>query len=212
VQFRASHLKTSRAARLAALAVLTVSLAACGSVDRTGRAFWQPYRPNVQQGNWITQQQIALLQPGMTRDQVRFALGSPTLTPIFHEDRWEYPYYLKPGYGDIQERRFTVYFENDLLVRWEGDEQPLVQPFQKAPEPGSPEAEALAAQAAPPMAIAPIAPPPATDAPEPDAEPNDETQVRRPNVMRDLQEASARNPAAPAPGGVSPTTGSVPLR
>lgn len=211
MQFRASHLNSSRAARFAAFALLAASLAACGSVDRTGRAFWQPYRPNVQQGNWITQQQIALLQPGMTRDQVRFALGSPTLTPIFQADRWEYPYFLKPGYGETQERRFTVYFENDLLVRWEGDEQPLVQPFQEAPEPGSPEAEALAAQATP-IAPAPVAAP-AADAPEADApEAAGEGQVRQPSAVRELQEAAARNPAAPAPGGVSPTTGSVPLR
>src|SRR5690606_8858701 len=133
-----------RSARLAAVALLATALVACGSVDRTGRAFWQPYRPNVQQGNWVTQQQIALLRPGMTREQVRFALGTPTLTPVFHADRWEYPYFLKPGYGDTQERRFTVYFENDTLVRWEGDEQPRVQPFQ---DPNQATAPDLPAQA-----------------------------------------------------------------
>src|SRR5690606_35796891 len=123
-----------RSARLAAVALLATALVACGSVDRTGRAFWQPYRPNVQQGNWVTQQQIAQLRPGMTREQVRFILGSPTLTPIFHADRWEYPYYMKPGYGKREERRFTVFFENDRVARWEGDPQPTVQPFQDPDE------------------------------------------------------------------------------
>ena len=40
------------------------------------------------------------------------------------------PYYFKPGYGDAQERKFTVWFENDRLVRWEGDKQPELQPYQ----------------------------------------------------------------------------------
>lgn len=117
-------------ARLTAVALLAASLVACGSVDRTGRQFWQPYRPNVQQGNWITQQQIAQLRAGMTREQVRFVLGSPTLTPLFHGNRWEYPYYMKPGYGQLEERKFTVFFENDRVTHWEGDPQPRVQPFQ----------------------------------------------------------------------------------
>lgn len=113
-------LKTALAAAAVAAAV-----AGCSS-DKWGF----PYRAPVQQGNWITQEQVALLQPGMTREQVRFALGSPTLTSVLHADRWDYPYYFKPGYGEPSERKFTVWFENDLLARWEGDKQPELQPFQ----------------------------------------------------------------------------------
>lgn len=118
--------------RMALVLALVATLAACGSVDRTGRAFWQPYRPNMQQGNWVTQQQVETLRPGMTREQVRYALGSPTLTPVFHAERWDYPYFFAPGYGPIQERHLTLYFENELLARWEGTEQPQLQPFQQA--------------------------------------------------------------------------------
>lgn len=109
---------------LAALGVM-VALAGCSS----GK--WGfPYRIDVQQGNWITQEQVALLQTGMSREQVRFALGSPMLTSVLHADRWDYPYYYKPGYGDARERKFTVWFENDRLVRWSGDQQPTLQPYQ----------------------------------------------------------------------------------
>src|SRR3546814_9233220 len=69
---------------------------------------------------------------GQTREQVRFILGTPTLQDVFRTNRWDYPYYNKPGYGDEQERKFTVWFEGDSLVRWEGDQQPERQPFQKA--------------------------------------------------------------------------------
>ncbi len=110
-----------------ALATTSIALALAGC---TSDKWGFPYKAPVQQGNWITQEQVALLQPGMTREQVRFALGSPTLTSVLHADRWDYPYYFKPGYGDAQERKFTVWFENDRLVRWEGDQQPALQPFQ----------------------------------------------------------------------------------
>lgn len=113
-------LKTALAA-----SAFAVAIAGCTS-DKWGF----PYKAPIQQGNWITQEQVALLQPGMTREQVRFALGSPTLTSVLHSDRWDYPYYFKPGYGEPQERKFTVWFDNDRLARWEGDKQPELQPFQ----------------------------------------------------------------------------------
>ncbi len=110
-----------------AAGVLATALVACGSSN------WGfPYRPNVQQGNWITSEQVAQLQPGMSREQVRYVLGTPTLQDIFRTDRWDYPFYNKPGYGKAEQRRFTVWFEGDSLVRWAGDEQPDRQPFEKA--------------------------------------------------------------------------------
>src|SRR5690606_25233476 len=66
----------------------------------------------------------------MSREQVRFLLGTPTLQDVFRSDRWDYPYYNKPGCGDPEQRRFSVWFEGDTLVRWEGDAQPGRQPFQ----------------------------------------------------------------------------------
>lgn len=110
----------------AAGGALVLALTACGSTE------WGfPYRPNVQQGNWITAEQVARLEPGMSREQVRFLLGTPTLQDIFRNDRWDYPYYSKPGYGEPEQRRFSVWFEGDSLVRWEGDPQPQRQPYQR---------------------------------------------------------------------------------
>jgi outer membrane protein assembly factor BamE len=105
---------------------MAISLTACG-----GNKWGFPYRADVQQGNWITAEQVAQLKTGMTREQVRFVLGTPTLQDIFHANRWDYPYYQKPGYGAPQERKFTVWFENDQLARWSGDEQPDRQPYER---------------------------------------------------------------------------------
>src|SRR5690606_23771265 len=112
-----------------------MALSACG-----GTKWGFPYRADVQQGNWVTAEQVERLETGMTREQVRYILGTPTLQDIFHADRWDYPYYNKPGYGDADERSFTVWFENDQLVRWEGDQQPNYQPFQ-TPDPDEAAAE-----------------------------------------------------------------------
>jgi outer membrane protein assembly factor BamE len=112
-----------------ALAAIVFALAGCSS---SGGKWGFPYRAPIQQGNWVTSEQVALLQPGMTREQVRFALGSPTLVSVLRSERWDYPYYYKPGYGASQERKLTVWFDNDKLTRWEGDEQPALQPFQIA--------------------------------------------------------------------------------
>lgn len=120
----------SRRATLVATVVLTAMLATgCGS-----NQWGFPYKVGVQQGNWITTEQVGLLTEGMTREQVRFALGSPTITSVLHADRWDYPYFYKAPNGLIEERNFTVFFQNGLLVKWEGDEQPNVQPFQIAKE------------------------------------------------------------------------------
>jgi outer membrane protein assembly factor BamE len=89
-----------------------------------------PYRSSVQQGNWITKDQVGLLRPGMTREQVRFALGTPMLTSALHNNRWDYPYYFREGNGKVEERVLTVLFDNNQLAKWTGDEQPDLQPFQ----------------------------------------------------------------------------------
>lgn len=110
-----------------ALGVVAAALSACGTTN------WGfPYRADVQQGNWITSEQVAQLRKGMTRDQVRYILGTPTLQDVFRSNRWDYPYLNQPGYGKLQERKFTVWFDGDLLDHWGGDPQPDRQPFQKA--------------------------------------------------------------------------------
>lgn len=110
---------------LIAASLLAVALLTACSSGKWGF----PYRAPVQQGNWITEEQVSLLQPGMTQAQVRYALGTPTLIDMFHKDRWYYSYYFKPGYGDPVLRKFVVWFDDKgLLSRWEGDMQPNFQP------------------------------------------------------------------------------------
>ncbi len=80
-----------------------------------------PYRVDVRQGNYVDQEMVAKLRPGMTRDQVRFALGTPLVADMFHADRWDYVYRLQPGRGEVQLRRLVVFFVDDKLARVGGD-------------------------------------------------------------------------------------------
>lgn len=82
------------------------------------------HRIDVQQGNVITQTQVNLLEPGMTREQVRYIMGSPMVADVFHENRWDYLYLYQPGYGETEEKRVTVFFEDDRLARIDGSVRP----------------------------------------------------------------------------------------
>ncbi|MDP1651182.1 MAG: outer membrane protein assembly factor BamE [Rhodocyclaceae bacterium] len=105
---------------LPSLLLLAACLSACSNTpDITSRL--SPYRIDVRQGNYVTQDMIARLKPGMSRDQVRFALGTPLVADMFHADRWDYVYRFQPGRGEAQLRRIVVFFEDGKLARVGGD-------------------------------------------------------------------------------------------
>lgn len=95
-------------------------LAACSGTPEVA-SLLSPYRVDVRQGNYVSQEMVAQLRPGMTREQVRFALGTPLVADMFHADRWDYVYRFQPGRGDVQLRRLVVFFEDDKLARVGGD-------------------------------------------------------------------------------------------
>ncbi len=82
------------------------------------------YKPAIQQGNIVTQEDIDKLQPGMTKRQVRFALGTPMLVDVFHQDRWDYVYTEGIGSTPDAMQGVHLFFENDQLARIEGDLRP----------------------------------------------------------------------------------------
>ena len=93
---------------------LSLLTAACG--------FFTPYRMEIQQGNYVTQQMAAQLKPGLTRDQVRFVMGTPLVTDIFHEERWDYVFVRQRANSqEIEHRRIAVFFEDGKLKRVDGD-------------------------------------------------------------------------------------------
>ncbi len=76
---------------------------------------------DIQQGNVITQEMLAQLEFGMNKKKVRFIMGTPLITDTFHSDRWDYVYTFKEGREQREQRRVTLFFEDELLARVEGD-------------------------------------------------------------------------------------------
>jgi outer membrane protein assembly factor BamE len=100
--------------------ILPILVAACSNAPQV-TSYLSPYRIDVRQGNFVTQEMVAQLKPGLTREQVRFILGSPLVTDMFHADRWDYLYRLQPGRGETQQRHLAVFFQDGKLTRVAGD-------------------------------------------------------------------------------------------
>jgi outer membrane protein assembly factor BamE len=87
------------------------------------------YVPEVVQGNVITREQREQLRPGMTRAEVRDLMGAPLATSLFHDQRWDYAFTLQRRGQPKQSYRLTLVFQNDMLMRAEGDELPSESQF-----------------------------------------------------------------------------------
>ena len=82
------------------------------------------YKPDIQQGNIVDQEMVDSLRPGMSKTQVRFIMGSPALVDVFHLHRWDYVYSMQRGGGERRQRQLSLYFEDNKLMRIEGDFRP----------------------------------------------------------------------------------------
>ncbi len=91
-------------------------LSACGFIGFPG-----VYKIDVEQGNIVTPEMVTQLQPGMSRRQVRFILGTPLLEDPFNQSRWDYPYIKRNGQNVLSESRLMVYFDGETLVSFETD-------------------------------------------------------------------------------------------
>jgi outer membrane protein assembly factor BamE len=85
-----------------------------------------PYRLDTQQGNFVSSEIMTQLKDGMkrkegmTRDQVRFLLGTPLINDVFHADRWDYVFRLQKANGEILTSHVSVFFKDNLLSRLDG--------------------------------------------------------------------------------------------
>lgn len=128
--------------RIPALIVLAALAAGC------------VHKIDIEQGNYVTQDAVARLKPGMSKAQVKALLGTPLLSDVFHGERWDYYFDNAPRGKSVAHKHLVVYFKDDKVVRWEGDANP------PPPPPVRERAEATAPPQAQPSA-APQPPPPA---------------------------------------------------
>ena len=105
--------------RIQTIVIFCALLGACSYKP----SFINEYKIDVQQGNVLSQEMVAQLKPGQTREQVRFVLGTPMISDIFHQQRWDYVYRYQNGQTErVETRKFSVFFNADgLLERVGGD-------------------------------------------------------------------------------------------
>ena len=166
---------------LLSVTLLPLLLASCSSIEMPKVPGVTPYRMVIQQGNFISQEMVSQLKPGMTREQVRFILGTPLVTDIFHADRWDYVFFREMPNGKREQRNLSVVFEKDKLARVIGDlmpaeatatqstgfdpqvkpaAKPATKPAAETPKPAAAEAPKPAAEESKPAAeSAPASPP-----------------------------------------------------
>jgi outer membrane protein assembly factor BamE len=99
------------------------------------------YKLPTRQGNVIEQKQLDQLQVGMTRDQVKFLLGTPIASDPFRAERWDYFGYYKSPRGQVSSRTVTLFFDDNKLARMEG-----IQIASADKNVGNPDADTLAKQ------------------------------------------------------------------
>ena len=74
------------------------------------------YRANMSQGNIVVEEDLDQVEVGMTRNQIRFLLGTPMIDDPFHLDRWDYVYYIKIGRRDATAKRWvSILFTEDVV-------------------------------------------------------------------------------------------------
>lgn len=77
------------------------------------------HKIEIQQGNVVTQEQLAKLHTGMDKRAVKALLGSPLLQDPFHADRWDYYYSTHQGEQEFERYHLRLFFAGDTLERIE---------------------------------------------------------------------------------------------
>ena len=77
-----------------------------------------PYKPEIQQGNYVSPEMIAQVKPGMTREQVRFLVGPPMIADTFHHAQWDYYFGLDNQFvtSSIVRRHYIVRFDGNVVA------------------------------------------------------------------------------------------------
>jgi outer membrane protein assembly factor BamE len=101
--------------RLLTLLIISCLLAGCGRFKFPG-----VFKIDVAQGNIVEAPQVAQLKVGMTQNQVIYLLGSPMIQDPFHQQRWDYYYYLSQSGNHPTTHHVILYFSESRLARIEG--------------------------------------------------------------------------------------------
>lgn len=82
------------------------------------------YQANLSQGNLLKQEDLDQVEVGMTRNQVRFLLGTPMIDDPFHHGRWDYVYFIRVGRNPASFKRWvSIHFTDDIVTEIEDGQE-----------------------------------------------------------------------------------------
>ena len=113
--------------RKAILILICLLMGGC-SIGGIRLGFPGVYRIDIRQGNVITQEMVDQLQPGMTKRQVRFVMGTPLVVDTFNQERWDYLHSMEIKGSPRTQENLSLFFDKDVLVRISGDYAPSQAP------------------------------------------------------------------------------------
>lgn len=74
-------------------------------------------RPEIQQGNRLSQKKISRLKVGMSKQEVENLLGSSLLNASDEEERWDYAYREQKRNKIIKNKELSLYFSHGKLEK-----------------------------------------------------------------------------------------------
>lgn len=104
------------------LILLSLLLASCSYLSAP---VLSPYKMDIRQGNYVTPEMRDKLKIGMSRQQVRYVMGTPMVSDAFHGNRWDYVYRLEQRGEVVEKQHLTLYFDKDVLVRVDDSGKPV---------------------------------------------------------------------------------------
>lgn len=90
----------------AAAVVLVMLTAGCSTFEKV------VYRPDINQGNYLTPTDVAKIHKGMTQQQVAYTLGTPMMQDPFGTQTWFYVFRQQPGHEKITQQTLTLTFDS----------------------------------------------------------------------------------------------------
>ena len=80
------------------------------------------YRIDIPQGNYLIADDVKKLRINMTKEQVKFVLGTPVVKDSFNDETWLYFYMMRSGRGGEPFRKeLKIFFKDNRVTKVTGD-------------------------------------------------------------------------------------------
>ena len=76
------------------------------------------YQVPIAQGNIISLEMLSKLEEGLTKVQVQYIMGTPSVRDPFDSSKWDYIGYEIIGNELLREVHYSLHFQDEKLDRW----------------------------------------------------------------------------------------------